>query len=94
MEIVSKYSQGEKTDEKEEKIKKYRKEYMTLYSMYLCSTRYLSSTERYKSVGEEQHQIDECLMKEFHNMYDKYTHRLEKKCMKKLGKQIEFKSED
>ena len=79
---------------KKKKLKKYRKEYMTLYSMYLCSTRYLSSTERYKSVGEEQHKIDECLMKEFHNMYDKYTHRLEKKCMKKLGKQIEFKSED
>ena len=32
-------------------------------------------------------------MKGFHNMYDKYTHRLEKKCMK-LGKRIEFKSED
>lgn len=93
MEIVSKYIQGKRQMKKKKKLKKYRKEYMTLYSMYLCSTRYLSSTERYKSVGEEQHQIDERLMKEFHNMYDKYTHRLEKKCMK-LGKRIEFKSED
>lgn len=65
----------------------YSKEHRVLLDMLRCSTRYLNSAER-QNVGEEQQKIDRELEKDFRNLYNKYSEKINKKCLKKTGRTI------
>lgn len=62
----------------------YRKEYKTLTDMRLCARRYLMCRE----VDEEQRKIDERIIKDMDDLYNKYIEKLNKKFYKKTGKAL------